>query len=215
MYIGEIWKQGKTFWMLRSIFLSSRSWWQDLSSVLRTCCRSFSSGGCSIISGFWHGAAWTFVFWGACHGLFSVITRFCKKQIEAIPAAVNWLVTFVFVNITWVFFRAESFSDALYLLKAAAQLTGWDGVRGDIVKCFRLPEVELILSRVSLVQQYPELPVFLFYVLGLFLVLGTKNSVEKMERFRPTVWNMLVSAVLAAWCVVSFSGISTFLYFNF
>ena len=168
-----------------------------------------------LLSGFWHGAAWTFVFWGVCHGLLSVLTRFCKKQIEAIPAAVNWLVTFVLVNILWVFFRAESFSDALCLLGKAAQLTPWNGIRGDIVKCFRLPEATLILSRVPGTQQYPALPVFFFYALGLFLVLGTKNSVEKMEQFKPSVWNMLFSAVLAAWCVISFSGISTFLYFNF
>lgn len=54
-------------------------------------------------SGFWHGANWTFVFWGICHGVFCVITRHFRTFFEKLHPALNWIITFGFVNIMWVF----------------------------------------------------------------------------------------------------------------
>lgn len=68
-----------------------------------------------LISGLWHGAAWTFVIWGALHGL----GRFCTRELErtafyrdTIPRVVKQLLVFAFVTFTWIFFRAETISDA-------------------------------------------------------------------------------------------------------
>ena len=68
-----------------------------------------------LISGLWHGAAWTFVIWGAVHGLGRLLTRhlettaFYEKQV---PVFVKRLWVFVFVTFAWIFFRAESLGDA-------------------------------------------------------------------------------------------------------
>ena len=72
-----------------------------------------------LLGGLWHGASWTFVVWGGLHGLYLGIERFLR---ESIPPqdwfASLWfkiamaLVTYFAVNITWVFFRAQSFTDA-------------------------------------------------------------------------------------------------------
>lgn len=58
-----------------------------------------------LASGIWHGANYTFIIWGILHGLFSVITRRCKKFFEKMHPALSWLITFTFVNLTWVLFR--------------------------------------------------------------------------------------------------------------
>ena len=68
-----------------------------------------------VISGLWHGAAWTFVIWGALHGL----GRFCTRELERtsfykerVPKVAKQLLVFVFVSFAWIFFRAATISDA-------------------------------------------------------------------------------------------------------
>ena len=66
-----------------------------------------------ILSGFWHGAAWTFIFWGIYHGIFLILERMFllnlyKKMGRFIPV----VITFVIASIGWIFFRADSFAFA-------------------------------------------------------------------------------------------------------
>jgi alginate O-acetyltransferase complex protein AlgI len=69
-----------------------------------------------LLGGLWHGAAWTFVAWGALHGIYLVVERMLKGKIGIKINAWNGillaLLTYTCVNITWVFFRAKEFSTA-------------------------------------------------------------------------------------------------------
>ena len=69
-----------------------------------------------VLGGLWHGAAWTFVFWGFLHGLALMVQVFWSKLGFKLWTWVAWLITFNFVNITWVFFRAKEWNDALKVL---------------------------------------------------------------------------------------------------
>jgi D-alanyl-lipoteichoic acid acyltransferase DltB (MBOAT superfamily) len=72
------------------------------------------------VSGIWHGAAWTFVIWGALHGLGVMITRELERSAvyrERVPRLLKQLGVFVFVCFTWIFFRAGSLPDALFIIK--------------------------------------------------------------------------------------------------
>ncbi len=71
-----------------------------------------------IIGGIWHGAGWTFVFWGFLHGAGLIIHRLWQKTKIQLPAVVSLILTFNFVNIAWVFFRATSWQDAINVLYA-------------------------------------------------------------------------------------------------
>lgn len=77
------------------------------------------------LCGLWHGASWTFVFWGLFHGLFLIIerTRFGKKVLEAVPAAIQHLYCLLVVIVGWVFFRSESFGYAIGYLYAMVDVT--------------------------------------------------------------------------------------------
>ena len=67
-----------------------------------------------LLSGLWHGAAWTFVIWGALHAAFlSVQVVFARKLQLTVPSPVGWLITFVAVAMAWVFFRAPDFATAI------------------------------------------------------------------------------------------------------
>lgn len=77
-----------------------------------------------IVSGLWHGANWTFIIWGALHGVYLIFERLLVKTthikskiLKNTIACLQIIKTFILVNIGWIFFRANSVSDAIYILK--------------------------------------------------------------------------------------------------
>lgn len=73
-----------------------------------------------VLGGLWHGAAWTFVAWGAFHGLCLAVERAMGQRplYAALPRPVRILLTFLLVCVSWVFFRAENFPHAVDYLRA-------------------------------------------------------------------------------------------------
>ena len=69
-----------------------------------------------IIGGIWHGAGWTFLFWGFLHGIALVINRSWNKIGFKIWKWLSWFITFNFINIAFVFFRAKQWDDAIKIL---------------------------------------------------------------------------------------------------
>ena len=167
-----------------------------------------------LVSGLWHGADWTFVLWGACHGVCSVLTRLCKGTLERIPQAVRWLGTFLFLNVTWVLFRADSIGDAARLLGKLLELD-FGPVNGSLTAGFYLPECGLLDSLIPFTRICPEFFLIVFTAAALFLLFGVRNAYEKMKAFEPELGRLLLTALLLVWCICSFSGVSTFLNFNF
>lgn len=167
-----------------------------------------------LASGLWHGASWGFVLWGVLHGIFSIITRAAKKTINKIPRAINWFVTFLFVNVAWIFFRAETISKAWKLI---GRIFAFDfgKVPQGILDAFNVVEWDRLMKIVPLNEAWPALAVFLFFAFAMILILFFKNAVEQMSEMKKTGRQFITASVLLAWCVFSFSGISTFLYFNF
>lgn len=167
-----------------------------------------------LLSGLWHGASWGFVFWGFCHGVFMMITRRFRSFFEKLHPGLNWLITFSFVNITWVFFRAESLSQAWTFLKV---LFSWNFAELDqvFINMFRLIEFKKLLSPLRIETFYPPFMLMAFFLTALVLSVGGSNAYEKMKKFKPTALNMFTTLFLIMWCVCSLTGISTFLYFNF
>jgi alginate O-acetyltransferase complex protein AlgI len=88
-----------------------------------------------LISGIWHGAAWTFVVWGGLHALGRCLTRELEETElyqEWVPRLVKQLAVFTFVTFTWVFFRAQSLTDA-WLILSRIFTTGWADPRFPLV----------------------------------------------------------------------------------
>lgn len=167
-----------------------------------------------LISGFWHGASWNFVFWGVIHGVFNVITRVFKKFFDRLHPALNWLITFIFVNVTWVFFRAETFSQALVILKKAVSFD-FSGFDQTFITKIESPELVELMDILSLREIYPPIILVGWFAAALILMLGSQNAYEKMKTFKPNVITFIVTMFLLVWSVFSLEGISEFLYFNF
>jgi alginate O-acetyltransferase complex protein AlgI len=80
-----------------------------------------------IISGIWHGAAWTFIIWGGLHALGRCLTRELEQTEvyrERIPRLAKQAAVFAFVTFAWIFFRAQSLADARLLISRIFT-TGW------------------------------------------------------------------------------------------
>ena len=75
-----------------------------------------------IIGGIWHGAGWTFIFWGMIHGIALVIHKIWTKLGFKLWTWFAWLITFNFINIAWIFFRAKEWSDAVKVLSSMFSL---------------------------------------------------------------------------------------------
>jgi D-alanyl-lipoteichoic acid acyltransferase DltB (MBOAT superfamily) len=76
------------------------------------------------ISGLWHGAALTFIIWGFLHGFYLVCEHFVSKFIK-LPRKfswIGWIVTFVVINLTWVFFRAHTFEQCTLIISRFGNL---------------------------------------------------------------------------------------------
>jgi D-alanyl-lipoteichoic acid acyltransferase DltB (MBOAT superfamily) len=96
-----------------------------------------------LLGGLWHGASWTFVAWGGLHGLYLVLERWCQRLFGAWGIWQQWparialgLLTYVAVVITWVFFRAQDFTAAGYMLGHMFALPlgpTWKAVKGNEV----------------------------------------------------------------------------------
>lgn len=169
-----------------------------------------------LIGGLWHGASWMFVIWGALHGAAIVIHRIWKDLGLRMWEWLAWLITFNFVNIAWVFFRAKDMDSAMKVLGGMAGL-------GGVV----LPE--RLSSKLAFLGEYGVgfAELFMANVNGmsgrhLLLIAGAimfamvfKNSMEWSRRLKPSFIYQFATAILLAFGVLSLSKISQFLYFQF
>ena len=166
-----------------------------------------------VIGGLWHGAGWTFVFWGFLHGAALVIHRIWKNLGFKMNAILAWFITFNFINIAWVFFRAKEWDDALKVL------------HGMFFGQLMLPEK--FASKVAFLSDWGVEFGFVFehiqgkektvtfLVLAFIITLVFKNSSYLKDAFTTSYKNLLFTLILLFTAISMMSTVSEFLYFNF
>jgi alginate O-acetyltransferase complex protein AlgI len=130
------------------------------------------------ISGLWHGTGWTFLIWGIMHGVFQIVERLFPKIFKNMHPALSWMVTFSFVNIAWVFFRADTVSQAISILVQLARMS-FTSLNDEMVALFNLPELVWISQKIlpiDILAHYENLYCFGFLLVGLIGILGYSNS---------------------------------------
>jgi D-alanyl-lipoteichoic acid acyltransferase DltB (MBOAT superfamily) len=80
-----------------------------------------------VVSGLWHGANWTFVAWGAIHGIFLIMEYSLKPKITSNPILIilRWIFTFSVVCFGWIFFRANSIQDAISIITSISDISSY------------------------------------------------------------------------------------------
>jgi len=153
-----------------------------------------------LIGGIWHGAGWTFVLWGALHGLASVIYRMWHKWGVRLPKLLAGFITFNFINIAWVFFRAENLRDAGNVLWA---MFGFTALSGGI-----------LFDNISGKQQNFT---WVILVISLVTVFFMKNTNSIPQRFQPTRWRLAYQVAVAVLGLLFLNSMlpKEFIYFDF
>jgi len=169
-----------------------------------------------VVSGLWHGAAWTFVAWGALHGTYIVISLLLQKRwnqfarqikLDKAPNLYRGLkigVTFLLVCLAYVLFRAESMGDALYIYSHL--LTGWGGVVDAVRELFARGADELILSVAGIVV------IFMADLLQGRAATAKRPQVIQSATAR---WALVNACALSIVLVGAFYGAQQFIYFRF
>ncbi len=166
------------------------------------------------LSGLWHGATWLFVIWGLLHGVFNVFTRLIKPFWNKMLIPLQWLITFIFVNLTWIIFRAETVEQLLNILKKILLLSNGFTVSQTFAANFSVIEFNGFFALFNSVNFSVEMITMVSFILISFLVAVFLQNINQIK-FKPTVSTSLVTVLFLFWSIVSFSGVSTFLYFNF
>ncbi|SHO80917.1 Probable poly(beta-D-mannuronate) O-acetylase [hydrothermal vent metagenome] len=167
-----------------------------------------------VIGGLWHGAGWTFLFWGFLHGVAIAIHRAWSKLGFKLWSWVSWFITFNFINIAWIFFRAKEWSDAMKVLTSMFSL--------DYVV---LPS--FLKNKLIILEQYniefgafitnidANRAIILWLIGGFMIILLFKNSMQQLKLFKPTLINSLIFIIAFTISFYKLSGYSEFLYFRF
>ena len=156
-----------------------------------------------VLSGIWHGAAWTFLFWGFAHGLLHIVEKALRNRFPPLEPKSKWLSvsldmlriakTFVLVTLFWVMFRATDFANMRDIFAAA--VTNFSGGQTLAVK----PEVWLYLA---------------LFILSDLLLFNTRFDAwceDKPMIVRWLVYTLLIFMVIACSSVKNFP----FIYFQF
>jgi alginate O-acetyltransferase complex protein AlgI len=156
--------------------------------------------GTMLLGGLWHGANWTFVVWGGLHGLYLSAERWLRARFKGFTPGRAALIglallTFLLVNVTWVFFRAKTFAGA------GTVLTGMAGMQAHPAPLIAFGPMIIAMVIVSA-------------ILGTHLTMRNTTLEAVIER-TPSValagiWTMLLFAV-----IIEQGQGSAFIYFAF
>jgi D-alanyl-lipoteichoic acid acyltransferase DltB (MBOAT superfamily) len=178
-----------------------------------------------LVSGFWHGANWTFIVWGALHGFYSIasiliqrakgkfIGRSSVNSNSSLQNALNIGITFTLVSVAWVFFRSNTISDAVYIIGK------FPFVFNDIAHIVKTRDVEFM--NIWNIYEFMSIKRVLFAFLLIFLMefvqyAQQKYNIVKMFYERPIYlrWALYYTVI---YVIITFGVFKDhqFIYFQF
>ena len=154
-----------------------------------------------LVSGFWHGAAWTFIIWGGLHGLYLIVENLLPKREASnniLLKGVKMLFVFILVDFAWIFFRANSLSDAFHIIE---NLGNWQLANfSETINGFGLLTFLLMMV-----------------ILLIFVIIDPIMDRILKENTPLSLWQnqLIYSTLTAAILIFGFFGEVQFLYFQF
>jgi alginate O-acetyltransferase complex protein AlgI len=146
------------------------------------------------LGGLWHGAGWTFLIWGTLHGLALATQVLWNRFGFRLPAIAGWALTFAFVDLSWVVFRAPDLPALIRVLRAM-----FSGI----------PKLALPAALVN-VQ-----PAYLALLAAILVVAIPGYSFAFARRMKPVWWTAALAAMVLTTVVLRFTSVSYFLYYFF
>lgn len=173
-----------------------------------------------LVSGAWHGDGITFIIWGAFHGIGSICSRIINMNrkshnFKGISNVLSVILTFLYVSFAWLFFRADSLISAIEMIRHIVS-GGISFVCREMTDYF-MPSIvgygaNYLKMNVSIVSAVCFL---VYFAICIYLAFFSKSLCEMEKSVAPTVKKTVALAALLVICMVNFSEVSQFLYFDF
>ncbi len=168
------------------------------------------------ISGVWHGAGWTFMIWGTLHGAALVINHWWRKLKIKMPAPIAWIITFGFVNMAFVFFRAKDLAAAWKVFEGMLGMNG-------VMLHSSMGRSEIFGKLSALGVTYGKWlaniggndKTYISILLAIIVVAFAKNSMEIVQSVKPSWKSLVVLVIISCWTIMQLGKVSEFLYFQF
>ena len=180
-----------------------------------------------LLGGIWHGAGWTFIFWGFLHGVALVIHRAWNQLGFKLWTYLAWFVTFNFINIAWVFFRAKEWSDAIKVLHGMVDINSIVYTQ-KFIHIYNATFKKLSFIMPNLLETNNqtilfEFNTFFWIIIVLYIVFTSKNSHQitsypdfNQSKIITKKYAVFVSILfMFSLLYMSLSTYSEFIYFNF
>ena len=172
-----------------------------------------------LVSGLWHGAATHFVIWGLIHGTGIIISKLISPVSIKAPKIIRWAVTFAFVNLAWVFFRAADTTMAFEMLRQLFT-GGFVPLNSALIAACIPTECQLLQWMILKIA-----PDFTYYsgciiwicliLIALYFSAVSKTVRQRCDHFSPSAKKVAVTVILFVWSVLSLSEVAEFIYVNF
>ena len=148
-----------------------------------------------LVSGFWHGAGWTFVIWGLVNGVFVCTASWMKRHNYSFPSAISHILTILGIILTRILFVSKDFNQATTMFKSLVNYK-------DISFFSVGPGISGKIALLSLVA-------------GCFIIFFTKNTSYLSKTFKPNVLRLLLIGLAIGLSVAFMGSATSFLYFQF
>lgn len=148
------------------------------------------------VSGFWHGAGWTFIVWGVVNGILVCIASWRNKRGKKTPVWLGVPLTFLLAVMTRILFVSETFRESWQVFLGLINIGSWN-----------LPDVQLFLT-----ENWYNIALT-FVGLAICWFLPTTKTIS--EKFKPNWKYLLYAAVLLIVCICNMDKVVQFLYFQF
>ena len=166
-----------------------------------------------LIGGLWHGAGWTFIFWGLMHAIAIIFHRVWTGIGINLNKYLAWFLTFNFINLSWVFFRAEQWEDAIKIIK------GMFGFSGILIPSIMQNYPFLNSSNLMFGEVYinfnsdTEITLWLFF--AFFITLFLRNSNQILRTFETNNKTLVFIVLMFLISLMHLDKNVDFIYFNF
>lgn len=197
-----------------------------------------------LISGLWHGANWTYIIWGGLHGFYYVLSTLTESmrqrlavltRLDKLPrlrTTLATLTTFLLVTFAWIFFRAKSLADALYI--SGHLFSGWSTVLSQSLGFLRegfhniseagiYPALDAVFKSIATLTDETR-PVIVLTVIALVILIIIEvlqyrgNFLEELNQKPLLVRSVIYASLIAAILILGTSYASVqqaFIYFQF
>jgi len=155
-----------------------------------------------LVSGFWHGAGWTFVVWGIVNGIFVCIAAWMNRKEIKFPFLIAFLLTALGVVLTRILFVSNTFQDALNVYQGLINFSSL----GNGISAIWTNIVNFILTNKRC---------GLYLVIGILICWFAPNSNQIMEKFKLSKKTVIIAAALMFISLMNMDKIVQFLYFQF